>query len=264
MNTLLYDLLEGAVAQYNRPDFIAADPISIPHRFSSQADCEIAGLFAALFSWGQRPVIIKKSLELMHRMDNAPADFVRNYADADLKQLLGFVHRTFQETDLLYLMDFLQQHYRNNSSLEDAFLTEHPNSGREVGFYRLKHFHETVFSSDYAPLRTRKHVPTPARGSSCKRLNMYLRWMVRRDGAGVDFGYWKRISPSDLIMPMDLHVQRIATRLGLMQTEKSDWNSAVALTNVLKEFDPIDPVKYDFALFGMGVMENQKLLKSSM
>lgn len=264
MNTFLYDILESAVAQYNRPDFIDSDPISVPHRFSNQDDREIAGLFAALFSWGQRPVIIKKSLELMQRMDNTPADFVRNYADADLKQLLGFVHRTFQETDLLYLMDFLQQHYRNNSSLEEAFLTDQPNSGKEVGFYRLKHFHEIVFSSDYAPMRTRKHVPTPVRGSSCKRLNMYLRWMVRRDRAGVDFGCWKRISPADLIMPMDLHVQRIATRLGLMDTERSDWNSALELTNSLKQFDPIDPVKYDFALFGMGVMENQKVLKSSM
>jgi uncharacterized protein (TIGR02757 family) len=264
VNTLLYDILESAVAQYNKPDFIDSDPISVPHRFSNQDDREIAGLFAALFSWGQRPVIIKKSLELMRRMDNAPADFVRNYADVDLKQMLGFVHRTFQETDLLYLLDFLQQYYRNNSSLEDAFLTEQPNSAREVGFYRLKYFHETVFSSDYAPMRTRKHVPTPVRGSSCKRLNMYLRWMVRRDWAGVDFGCWKRISPADLIMPMDLHVQRIATRLGLMDTERSDWNSAVELTNALKQFDPIDPVKYDFALFGMGVMENQKVLKSSM
>lgn len=249
--------LDAAYQYYNRPEFIPTDPICIPHAFSKAADIEIAGLFAALFAWGQRPTIIAKSRELMARMDNAPADFILNHQATDLQKLLGFVHRTFNETDLLYLVDFLQRHYRRFDSLEDAFLEV--DSGElnpdKRAFQRLAAFHKRVFAVDYAPQRTRKHIATPASHSSCKRLNMYLRWMVRKDENGVDFGLWKQIQPSELIMPMDLHVQRVATRLGLLPAEKSDWKHAILLTQALRELDAADPVKYDFALFGLGVLE---------
>lgn len=249
--------LDAAYAYYNRPEFIKSDPIGVPHQFRLKTDIEIAGLFAAIFAWGQRPTIIAKSRELMQRMDNAPTDFVLNHQPADLKKLLGFVHRTFNETDLLYLVDFLKRHYGKHASLEVAFLevnaTEKDPNTR--AFQRLSNFHKKVFDADYAPQRTRKHLATPVSHSSCKRLNMYLRWMVRKDNQGVDFGLWKEISPSELIIPLDLHVQRVAARLGLMPADKSDWKHAILLTQALRQFDASDPVKYDFALFGMGVLE---------
>ena len=249
--------LEAAYRYYNRPEFILTDPISIPHQFSSGADIEISALFAAIFAWGQRPTIIAKSRELMKRMDNAPADFVRNHQNTDLRKLLGFVHRTFNETDLLYLVDFLKRHFTSHNSLEDAFLdVDEMVADPDIrAFQRLSNFHKRVFDVDYAPKRTRKHLATPFSHSSCKRLNMYLRWMVRQDNQGVDFGIWKRISAAELIIPLDLHVQRVATRLGLLPAEKSDWKHAVLLTRALRAFDANDPVKYDFALFGMGVLE---------
>lgn len=253
----LREQLDKALAYYNRQEFISSDPISVPHLFSKRTDIEIAGLFAAIFSWGQRPTIIAKSLELMRRMDNAPSDFILNHQAHDLKKLLGFVHRTFNDTDLLYLVDFLRRHYSENNSLESAFLIEQT-AGLNVdqlAYKRLAAFHERVFSAAYAPQRTRKHIATPVSHSSCKRLNMYLRWMVRKDASGVDFGLWKNIKASELIMPMDLHVQRVATRLGLLPAEKSDWKHALFLTQKLRQFDPLDPVKYDFALFGLGVLE---------
>lgn len=249
--------LEAAYNYYNRREFITSDPISVPHQFSGQTDIEIAGLFAAIFAWGQRTTIIAKSRELMRRMDNAPTDFVRNHEHTDLRKLLGFVHRTFNETDLLFLVDFLKRHYSAHDSLETAFMDvdEAETNQDQRAFQRLSNFHKRVFNVDYAPQRTRKHLATPLSHSSCKRLNMYLRWMVRKDDKGVDFGLWQQISPSELIMPMDLHVQRVATRLGLLATEKSDWKHALLLTQALRQFDPNDPVKYDFALFGMGVLE---------
>lgn len=249
--------LEAAYQYYNRPEFIAADPISIPHQFSQPADIEIAALFAAIFSWGQRPTIIAKSRDLMQRMDNAPADFIRNHQKNDLQKLLGFVHRTFNDTDLLYLVDFLQRHYANFESLEYAFLDVEASAADpdKRAFQRLAGFHKRVFEAEYAPSRTRKHIATPLSHSSCKRLNMFLRWMVRKDENGVDFGLWTNIKTSELIMPMDLHVQRVATRLGLLPAEKSDWKHALLLTQALREFDANDPVKYDFALFGLGVLE---------
>ncbi len=253
----LQQQLNEAYAYYNRPEFISSDPICVPHQFSEKTDIEISGLFAAIFAWGQRPTIIAKSKELMARMDNAPTDFVRHHQATDLKKLLGFVHRTFNETDLLYLIDFLKRHFAQFDSLEDAFLAVDvaESDSDKRAFQRLSAFHERVFDVSYAPQRTRKHIATPLSNSSCKRLNMYLRWMVRNDDKGVDFGLWSRIKPSELIMPMDLHVQRVATRLGLLPAEKSDWKHAIILTSALRQFDAQDPVKYDFALFGMGVLE---------
>jgi uncharacterized protein (TIGR02757 family) len=240
-------LLDARADQYNQPAFIAKDPISIPHQFSQLQDVEISALFAALLAWGQRPTILKKTAELMTRMDNAPYQFITQHQDDDLKKLLKFCHRTFCDTDLLYFVHWLRWFYETHSSLEDAFL--HGATMRE----RLVNFHDLFFSLPDAPARTRKHVSTPARGSACKRLNMYLRWLVRRDDRGVDFGLWTRISPAELICPIDVHVERQARLLGLLQREKVDWQAAEELTANLRLLDPADPVKYDFALFGEGV-----------
>ncbi|MBC6989613.1 TIGR02757 family protein [Hymenobacter sp. BT491] len=240
-------LLDDRYDHYDRPAFILNDPISIPHRFSLRQDIEISGLFAALLAWGRRPTIIKKCQELMQRMDNAPHQFILHHSDDDLKGLLGFCHRTFCDTDLLYFVHFLRWFYEQRSTLEDAFL--HGATQRE----RLEQFHNLFFSLPDAPGRTRKHVATPARKSACKRVNMYLRWMVRQDTRGVDFGLWTRLPMSDLICPCDVHVERVARRLGLMTRPAVDWAAAEDLTAHLRDFDPNDPVKYDFALFGLGV-----------
>jgi uncharacterized protein (TIGR02757 family) len=250
-NASLQAQLDSYVKQYNRRDFIAVDPIVVPHAFSKKQDVEIAGFFAAIFAWGQRTTIIAKSRELMARMDNSPHDFVLNHTDAALKALAGFQHRTFNDTDLLYLVAFLQAHYREYDSLESAFL---PCDAKFESMEAcLIHFHDQVFCFDWAPQRTRKHIATPTRHSACKRLNMYLRWMVREDGAGVDFGLWKRMPTAGLVVPLDLHVQRVARKLGLLQREQADWQAAIELTTALRAFDANDPVKYDFALFGMGL-----------
>lgn len=187
----------------------------------------------------------------MRLMDNCPHDFIVNHPEKDRKRLLGFRHRTFNDTDLLYFVTFLQHHYRKHSSLESAFF---PKSVKDVE-NALDHFHSYFFSLEDVPPRTRKHVASPLKNSGCKRLNMYLRWMVRNDGKGVDFGLWRKIQPSQLIVPLDLHVARVAKRFGLLSRPNSDWRSALELTTHLREFDPKDPVKYDFALFALGVME---------
>lgn len=242
-------LLEARVARYNQPAFIERDPIWVPHQFSRRQDVEISGLFAALLAWGQRPTILKKTAELMHRMDDAPYQFITQHADDDLKKLLKFCHRTFCDTDLLYFVHWLREFYGQHDTLEDAFL---PGATMRE---RLVNFHSLFFSLPDAPARTRKHVATPARNSACKRLNMYLRWMVRRDSCGVDFGLWTRLAPAELICPIDVHVERQARLLGLLQREKVDWQAAEELTATLRLLDPLDPVKYDFALFGEGVGE---------
>ena len=246
----LRQLLDARVARYNRPAFIAHDPIQIPHRFSRRQDVEISALFAALLAWGQRPTIINKCSDLLRRMDDAPYQFIAQHQDEDLKRLLGFCHRTFCETDLLYFVHWLRWFYQDHDSLEDAFLSAGRGATQRE---RLAHFHALFFSLPDAPARTRKHVATPARKSACKRVNMYLRWLVRRDQNGVDFGLWTRLSPADLICPIDVHVERQARALGLLTRKNVDWEAAEELTANLRLLDPLDPVKYDFALFGAGV-----------
>lgn len=246
------DLLDAKYWHYNQQSFIEDDPIVVAHQFSRLQDIEIAGLFAAVMAWGNRRTIIKKAKELMLRMDNAPYEFVCWHQESDLKALSGFCHRTFQETDLLYFIAFLRHHYRQYTSLEDAFLPESAIQYPDVTMH-LRHFHQYFFSLDYAPERTRKHIPTPARQSACKRLCMYLRWMVRIDGQGVDFGLWRRISPAQLVCPCDVHVVRTAMHLGLLPNQKVSWASALCLTEQLRWLCPEDPVRYDFALFGMGL-----------
>lgn len=250
----LKDYLDFQVEQYNSISFIEDDPISIPHRFSRLQDIEIIGFWVAMLAWGQRKTIINKANELINLMDNAPYDFVLNHEEKDREKLLSFKHRTFQATDTLYFLEFLQWFYRQNDSLETAFFPDTTKSCPSVEA-ALIHFHELFFSLPNAPKRTRKHIATPARKSSCKRLNMFLRWMVRKDKRGVDFGLWQRISPSQLLMPLDVHVDRVARRLGLLERKQTDWLSVLELTENLREFDADDPVKYDFALFSIGVLE---------
>ena len=251
----LKDLLDQKFGQYNNASFIELDPISIPHNFSKKQDIEIAGLFAAILAWGQRKTIISKSRDLMNRMDNSPYQFVLNHTSGDLKGLENFAHRTFNGTDLLFFVHVLKEHYQVSETLEDLFLSDDQTKPPMKGMLTV--FHGLFFQSDFAPQRTRKHVPTPVRGSACKRLNMYLRWMVRQDNKGVDFGIWNRISMADLICPLDVHVERVARRLGLLERKQTDWLAAVELTENLSRFDPHDPVKYDFALFGMGKEKDQ-------
>ncbi len=248
----LREFLDSKVALYNRPDFIEHDPVSIPHRFKKKQDIEIAGLFAAVLAWGQRITIINKTNDLLDRMGNAPHDFLLHHKLNDLKAFENFKHRTFNSTDALYFIEFLSQYYKRNKSLEDLFLVSTECKTTEQG---LIHFHTSFFSLEDYPLRTKKHISTPERKSACKRINMYLRWMVRQDNKGVDFGIWKRISPSQLICPIDLHVERVARKLKLIKSKSVNWKTALELTENLKRLDSADPVKYDFALFGLGIEE---------
>jgi uncharacterized protein (TIGR02757 family) len=246
------DFLDEKVDQFNQPNFIEFDPISIPHQFSKKQDIEISGLIAAVLAWGQRVTIINKTKDFLKRMDNAPHDFLVNHKAKDLKQFSNYKHRTFNETDALYFIEFLSHFYHKHDSLEEAFaisnLDDHVGKG-------LINFHHLFFSLEAFPARTKKHISTPERKSACKRINMYLRWMVRQDKNGVDFGIWKKISPSQLICPIDLHVERVARKLKLITSKQMNWDTALELTSNLKQLDSIDPVKYDFALFGLGVME---------
>lgn len=246
----LKKILDQKVDYYNQPSFIKDDPISVPHRFTKKQDIEIAGFFAAVFAWGNRTTIINKANELMDLMDQAPYDFCLHHQESDLKKILRFKHRTFTSTDLLYFIAFFKQHYTAYKTLETAFF-KHGNTIEKM----LSGFHHYFFSLEHIPERTRKHIATPERRSSCKRLNMYLRWMVRQDGKGVDFGIWKKISPAQLICPLDLHVARVAKRLQILERKQTDWQAAAELTDYLRSLDPQDPVKYDFALFSMGIIE---------
>jgi len=248
------EMLDQKVLEYNNPGFISNDPICIPHQFSIQQDIEIAGLWAAVLAWGQRKTIIRKSRELFELMDNAPYDFILHHSESDLKRFLEFNHRTFNPTDTLYFISFFKDYYSRNTSLEDAFWNGM--NGKDHTVERaLISFHNQFFSLPDHPGRTKKHIATPARGSACKRINMFLRWMVRKDDQGVDFGVWKKIRPDQLVCPCDLHVDRVARKLGLISRKQTDWQAALELTENLRQMDPSDPVKYDFALFGWGVEE---------
>jgi uncharacterized protein (TIGR02757 family) len=245
--------LNKEVAKYNRPGFIELDPICIPHQFTKKQDIEIAGLFASVFAWGQRNTIINKCNFLMDKMDRQPHQFVLHHSENDLKKLLGFKHRTFNDTDLLYFIAFLNHWYKNNPSLEDAFAKHLKPTDTNIE-NALNGFRQLFFSLPYFPERTQKHISSPIQNSACKRLCMYLRWMVRKDNAGVDFGLWKKIKPHQLMIPIDLHVQKTAIKLGLLTRTQSDWKAVIELTENLKKLDKTDPVKYDYALFGLSIM----------
>jgi len=249
----LKDFLDQKVEEYNHPGFISHDPISIPHLFVEQENIEIMGFIASILAWGQRKTIINKCKELIDRMDGHPYDFILHHQETDLKQLLGFKHRTFNDTDLLYFIAFFKYHYSRFGSLEEAFLIGQEGA-EEVNVERsLNEFKAYFFSLPDFPARTKKHISAPVQKSTVKRINMFLRWMVRRDDKGVDFGIWRKISPSNLICPCDLHVERVARKFGLITYDKVNWKTAMELTENLRVLDPEDPVKYDFALFGLGV-----------
>ena len=246
--------MDEKVEQYNQPGFIKNDPICIPHRFKKKQDIEIAGFFAATLAWGQRVTIINKCTELLEMMDNAPHDFVLGHSDQDLKRLANFKHRTFNGTDTLYFIAFFHWYYQQHESLEDGFADGLSQDSIDVGS-GIAHFDQLFSSLPSFPPRTRKHVASPARKSACKRINMFLRWMVRDDDKGVDFGIWNRIKPALLVCPCDLHVDRVGRKVGLITRKQTDWVTALELTENLRLLDSEDPVKYDFALFGLGIEE---------
>jgi uncharacterized protein (TIGR02757 family) len=274
-NHNLKSFLDEHVERFNRPDFIVDDPISIPHRFSKPQDIEITAFWTAILAWGQRKTIINSANRLFEYMDNAPFDFIKNHQEIDRKRFENFKHRTFQPIDALYFLEFLQQFYQKNDSLETAFArhlivgeeieVEKSHASKNISQKRdpsvstaLIGFHNDFFDLPDVPHRTRKHVATPLSKSTCKRLCMFLRWMVRQDDKGVDFGIWKNIKPAQLLMPLDVHVERHARRLGLLERPQTDWQTVLELTENMRQFDPEDPVKYDFALFGMGIAEKKE------
>jgi uncharacterized protein (TIGR02757 family) len=247
-------ILEEKFAFFNHPRFIEHDPIQIPHLFSRLQDKEIMGFWVAILSWGQRKTILQNARNLSDWMDGTPYDFIIHHQETDLKRFESFKHRTFQYPDTLYFIDFFKQHYQRNNSLETAFtIGLNPEDlSTENG---LNGFYSYFFDSEWSPDRTKKHIASPLKNSACKRINMFLRWMVRKDDRGVDFGLWNTIKPARLVCPLDVHSMRTASLLGLMKEEKANWKTALALTNTLRELDPTDPVKYDFALYGMGIEE---------
>jgi len=253
----IHRLLEEKYLRYNHPDFIETDPIQIPRAFSKKEDIEIAGFIAAAIAWGKRPMIIRNAKLWLKIMDNAPYEFIMNATDHDLKPLLHFVHRTFNGDDALFFITSLQNIYQNHGGLEAVFAKgfskefENPKNYSAL-FGSLNYFREIFMSSPHLA-RSGKHLANPAKGSAAKRLNMYLRWMVRKDENSVDFGIWKTIDTKDLMIPLDIHSGRVARKLGLLQRKANDWKSVEELTANLRRFDANDPVKYDFALFGMGV-----------
>jgi uncharacterized protein (TIGR02757 family) len=257
----LKSLLDPLVDYYQQPAFIRPDPISVPWGFAGKQDKEIMGLFAALFAWGRRDITLGKCAELIALLDNQPFDFVMSHQAKELERMSQFKHRTFMSEDIIYFLTWFRWFYNQHESLEHAFLVDGKANYYHVGL-GISTFHELFFSLASAPRRTRKHISTPVSHSACKRICMFLRWMVRSDrtssndktaGNSVDFGIWTQIRPDQLICPLDVHVMRNAQELGLLDTDKSTWQAAVQLTSNLRLLDPIDPVRYDFALFGLGV-----------
>ncbi len=243
---------------YHQLNFIENDPILIPHRFSKKEDIEIMGFFASILAWGQRVSIINSCNKIAKIFDENPHDFILNHKDSDLKACLGFVHRTFNDTDLLSIIGFLKEQYKEHGSLEHTF-SKHLSSRSETIEGALIGFRQSFEQCSSFVSRSKKHISSPLNGSACKRLCMYLRWMVRQDDKGIDFGIWKNIKPSQLVCPMDVHVLNTVNEIGLMRCDKSDWKTALELTSKLKRFSKEDPVKYDFALFGYGVNKKERL-----
>lgn len=246
----LRELLDGLCDRFNVEAFVEADPVAVPHRYTRTDDREVAGFLSATIAWGSRPTIVRNGLRLMQRMDDAPADFVRGASAQELARLDGFVHRTFQSCDLQDFVTALRRMIAQWGSLGHFFEERYAATGdmRRV----LADFRREFFSAPHRP-RCEKHLSDIGRGAACKRLNMYLRWMVRRDGRGVDFGLWRRIPMSALYLPLDLHSGRVARGLGLLTRRTDDWRAVEEVTARLREFDPEDPVRYDYALFGAGM-----------
>ena len=245
----IYQLLEEKYDLFNRKSFIESDPISIPHLFTKKEDIEIAGFLAATIAWGQRKTIINNANKLVRLMDNSPYEFVMNHSSNDLTRFDEFKHRTFNGVDAKYFVTSLKNIYNHHNGLEGVFSE---NSNMQLGINNFK----KVFFEIMHPKRTTKHVSDPLKNSAAKRINMYLRWMVRRDNRGVDFGIWENINSKNLMCPLDVHSGNVARKLGLLTRKQNDWKATEELTQNLREFDSEDPVKYDFSLFGLGVFEN--------
>lgn len=247
----LKEFLNQKVLQYNNPNFIESDPIQIPHRFSKKEDIEIAGFLTASIAWGNRNMIIKNAQKMMEIMDNSPFDFVINHSEKELSNIHSFVHRTFNSIDFQYFIQALQNIYKNHSGLEKVLLPR----DNEVNYRNAISNFRTIFFELPHQHRTEKHISNPLKNSATKRINMFLRWMVRNDNAGVDFGIWKTHFPAHLSCPLDVHSGNVARKLKLLSRKQNDWKAVDELDQTLRAFDLEDPVKYDFALFGLGVFE---------
>lgn len=247
----LKDFLDAKVLQYNNPNFIESDPIQVPHMFSKKEDIEIAGFLTATIAWGNRKSIIKNAKRMVELLDHSPHDFVMHHNDSDLEQLRAFVHRTFNGDDLIQFIKSLKHIYSNHGGPESVFVTYAQTDSLQRSIHEFK---ALFFEIEHLP-RTRKHVSDPLKNSAAKRINMFLRWMVRRDKAGVDFGIWQSLSPAQLSCPLDVHSGNVARKLGLLERPQNDAKALIELDTSLRKLDPIDPAKYDFALFGLGVFE---------
>src|SRR3970040_1892001 len=247
----LKDFLDEKVELYNNPNFIESDPVQIPHLFSLKEDIEIAGFLSATIAWGNRTMIIRNSHKMMDLMGNAPYDFVMSHKDSDLERLEGFAHRTFNEIDFTFFIKSLKNIYQNHNGLESVYSK---NQQLETMQKSISEFKKTFFEIPHQ-YRTQKHVSDPMNNSAAKRINMFLRWMCRQDNKGVDLGIWKSIPPASLSCPLDVHSGNVARKLGLLTRKQNDAKALAELDFNLRKLDPVDPVKYDFALFGLGIFE---------
>ena len=250
-NSELKEFLDAKVIQYNNPDFINSDPLQIPHRYSLKEDIEIAGFLTATIAWGNRKSIINNAKQLMALIDDAPYEFIMQHQPKDLDTLSPFVHRTFNGTDCIQFMKSLRHIYTNHNGLEGVFNTYAEVDNLQLAIHHLKHH---FFEIDHLQ-RTQKHISDPLKKSAAKRINMFLRWMVRPNDTKVDFGLWSQLSPSQLSCPLDVHSGNVARKLGLLKRTQNDGKALAQLDEALRQLDPKDPVKYDFALFGLGVFE---------
>ncbi len=242
-------MLEAKHLEYNTRSFIQTDPVQIPHSFHKKEDIEISSFLTCTIAWGQRKTIISNAFRLMKLMENSPHDFLINSSEKEWDRFGGFVHRTFQTSDLLYFLDALKRIYLDHGGLEMVF----SDGLKDGGVFESIIYFRKVFMQWSSLARVNKHVSNPEKGSAAKRLNLFLMWMVRKDNIGVHFGLWPKFSPKNLIIPLDVHVGRVSRNLGLITRNANDWRAASELTSVLSKFDPEDPVKYDFSLFGMGL-----------
>ena len=249
-NNELKEFLDSKYEQYNQKKFIESDPIQVPHNFTSKEDIEISSFLTATIAWGQRKTIIKNSFKMMDLLDNSPYDYIINSTEKEIDKL-NIKHRTFNEIDFRYFIKKLKYIYKDYGNLENLFFE---NIEGNTMHNSIHNFKSLFFKNNY-PLRTTKHISDPYKGSACKRINMFLRWMVRKDSNGVDFGIWNKISPSYLSCPLDVHSGRVARKLGMLKRTQNDHKAVIELDNKLRYLDSNDPVKYDFSLFGLGVFE---------
>jgi uncharacterized protein (TIGR02757 family) len=247
----LKEFLDEKVILYNNPKFIESDPIQIPHQFSKKEDIEIAAFLTATISWGNRTMIIKNAYKMMELLDNSPHDFIINHQEKDLASFDSFVHRTFNSLDFKQFIKSLQHIYKNHQGLENVLLIKDKTKNYQTAIHQFK----TIFFEIEHQQRTQKHISDPLKNSAAKRIHMFLRWMVRNDYAGVDFGIWQTHSPANLSCPLDVHSGNVARKLKLLLRTQNDWKALSELDKNLRKLDKKDPVKYDFALFGLGVFE---------